>query len=332
MPARQTILGATAFVAVAALAPVFPIWLVSLATVALANALVVLGLVILWRTGLVPFGQALYYAVGAYTVALLGRYTGLHDVLAMIVVAAVLAGVTAYLTGFLLARYREIFFAMLSLAMSMILYGVLVKTETLGSTDGFHVEAPTYLGYAPTGRMHLFLLFWLVTAFCALAALLVSLYFRSIAGSLAVPVRDNEIRLEFLGVSVNRVIHLQLTIAGTLAGIGGALAAFAIEHVDPDMSYWTTSGGFVFVTVLAGSGTVAAAFVGSFVFELLKSIAYDVVPGTWQMFLGTALLLTLLFLPEGIGSLYGRLRGKPDAEPTAEPETKPETKPAGAAS
>jgi ABC-type branched-subunit amino acid transport system permease subunit len=319
MMARSTLIGALAFVVVAALAFVMPTWLVSLSTVAFANALVVLGLIVLWRTGLVPFGQALYYAIGAYTVALLGRYSAVHDVLLMVIAAAVLAGVTAYLTGFLLARYREIFFAMLSLAMSMILYGVLVKTETLGSTDGFHVELPTYLGYRPQGHMHLLVLFWLVLAVCALAALAVTLYFRSIAGSLAVPVRDNEIRLEFLGVSVNRVIHLKLVIAGLLAGIGGALAAFAIEHVDPDMSYWTTSGGFVFVTVLAGSGSVAAAFVGSFVFELLKSIAHDYLPGTWQMFLGTALLLTILFLPEGIGSLIGRLqrRSKPNPAPAA---------------
>ena len=308
MAPRSTGIGTLAFLLVAAMAPALPAWLVSLATVAFANGLVVLGLIILWRAGLVPFGQALYYCVGAYTVALIGRYSGIEDVLIMIAAGAVLSGLTAFLAGFLLARYREIFFAMLSLAMSMILYGVLVKTATLGSTDGFHVEAPTYFGYAPRGEMHLLLLFWLVLAFAAASALLVSLYFRSVAGSLAVPVRDNEIRLEFLGVSVNRLIHLKLVIAGTLAGVGGALAAFAVEHVDPNMSYWTTSGGFVFVTVLAGSGSVGAAFVGSFVFELLKSIAYDLLPGTWQMFLGAALLLTILFLPEGIGSLFRRLK------------------------
>ena len=55
------------------------------------------------------------------------------------------------------------------------------------------------------------------------------------------------------------------------------------------------------------SGSVAATFVGSFAFELLKSIAYDILPGTWQIFLGTVLLITILFLPEGIGSLFGRL-------------------------
>ena len=61
---------------VAAIAPSLPAWLVSLATIAFANALVVLGLIILWRAGLVPFGQALFYAIGAYAVALLGRYAG----------------------------------------------------------------------------------------------------------------------------------------------------------------------------------------------------------------------------------------------------------------
>jgi branched-chain amino acid transport system permease protein len=78
------------------------------------------------------------------------------------------------------------------------------------------------------------------------------------------------------------------------------------------MAYWTTSGGFVFVTILAGVGSVAAAFVGSLVFELLRSIAIDLLPGFWQLTLGSALLLTILFLPEGLGSLFYRLRRAPE--------------------
>jgi branched-chain amino acid transport system permease protein len=323
MTSRSTIIGALGFLGAAGLTPVLPVWIVSLAIVALANALVILGLMILWRAGLVPFGQALFYAIGGYAVALITHYTSLREVLLLLALAALLSGLAAFITGFLLARYREIFFAMLSLAMSMILYGVLVKTGTLGSTDGFHVEQPTYLGYAPQNTMRLLLMFWLVLACCALAALLVSLYLRSVAGALAVPVRDSEIRLEFLGVSVNRLIHLNLVIAGTLAGIGGALAAFAIEHVDPDMAYWTTSGGFVFVTILAGSRFVAAAFLGSLLFELLRSIAYDIFPGTWQMFLGSTLLLIILFLPEGVGSLFQRVRRSPMPAGARDCMTKP---------
>lgn len=308
---RDSLFGALAFLVLAVIAPFLPPWLISLATIALANGLVVLGLVILWRAGLVPFGQALYYAAGAYAVALLGRYTGLTDAILMVLIGGVAAGIIAFLVGFLLARYREIFFAMLSLAMSMILYGVLVKTETLGSTDGFHVASPSFLGYAPRGAGLGLALYWLALVCAALAALAVGAYFRSVAGVLAVPVRDNEIRVEFLGLSVTRLIHLKLVISGILGGIGGAVAAMTIAHVDPNMAYWTTSGGFVFVTILAGAGSVAAAFVGSFVFEMVRSIAVTVMPGTWQLILGSALLLTILFLPEGLGSIVSRLRRRP---------------------
>ena len=311
MRSRRTFVGALAFVVLAVAGAFAPAWITSLATVAFANGLVVLGLVILWRAGLVPFGQALFYAVGAYTVALIGRYTGLRDVFVLVVAGAIAAGLVAFLVGFLLARYRDIFFAMLSLAMSMILYGVLVKTESLGSTDGFNVASGTYLGYAPHGTAHDLALYWLVLAVCALAALVVAIYFESIAGVLAAPVRDNEIRIEFLGLSVNRLVHLKLVIAGVLAGLGGALSALVVEHVDPNMAYWTTSGGFVFVTILAGAGSVAAAFVGSVVFEFVRSIAVDVFPDAWQITLGTVLLLTILFLPEGLGSLFTRFSRKP---------------------
>jgi ABC-type branched-subunit amino acid transport system permease subunit len=308
MWSRANLVGALAFLALAIAAPALPAWLVSLATIAFSNAFVVLGLVILWRAGLVPFGQALFYATGAYSVALIGRYTGLRDAFLMLTAAAASAGIVAFLVGYLLARYRDIFFAMLSLAMSMILYGVLVKTQTLGSTDGFHVQTPTFLGVAPRGGTLNLAVFWLVLGLSAAAALLISLYFRSIAGVLAAPVRDNEIRVEFLGISVTRLIHLKLVISGILAGIGGALAAFAVGHVDPNMAYWTTSGGFVFVTILSGTTSIAATFVGSFMFELVRSIAVDILPGTWQFVLGSVLLLTILFLPEGLGSVFSRFR------------------------
>jgi branched-chain amino acid transport system permease protein len=74
------------------------------------------------------------------------------------------------------------------------------------------------------------------------------------------------------------------------------------------MAYWTTSGGFVFVTILAGVASVAAAFIGSLGLELVRSFAVDVLPGTWQMLLGSVLLVTILLLPDGLGSIFLRLR------------------------
>ncbi len=169
--------------------------------------------------------------------------------------------------------------------------------------------------FAPQGDALTDALYWLVLGICAVAALAVGAYFRTIAGALAVPIRDNEIRVEFLGISVNRLIHVKLVIAGALAGLGGALAALSIGHVDPDMSYWTTSGGFVFVTILAGAGSVAAAFVGSLAFELTRSFAVELLPDFWQIILGSALLLTILFLPDGLGSLRLRRFRKSAAAP-----------------
>jgi ABC-type branched-subunit amino acid transport system permease subunit len=314
MIARARLVGSLMFLLAAAAAPVLPDWMVSLATIALANALVVLGLIVLWRVGLVSFGQALYYCIGAYVVALTARWTGFTDAFALVILGGIGAGLVAIVIGFLLARYREIFFAMLSLALSMILYGVLVKTESLGSTDGFSVATPTFFGYAPHRDALGLSLYWLTLAVDAVAAAAVAGYFRSISGALAAPIRDNEIRVEFLGVSVNRIIHTKVAIAGTLAGLGGALAAMSIGHVDPNMAYWTTSGGFVFVTILAGASSVAAAFVGSLAFEIVRSFAFDVMPQLWQMTLGSVLLLTILFLPDGLGSLVVRRRRKREAK------------------
>src|SRR5262245_65256029 len=108
MASRANLVGALAFILLAVAVPALPGWFLSLATIAFANALVVLGLIILWRTGLVPFGQALYYCTGAYTVALLARWFGLSDAFVLVIAAGLMAGLVAFLIGFLLARYREI--------------------------------------------------------------------------------------------------------------------------------------------------------------------------------------------------------------------------------
>src|ERR1700739_384014 len=181
MAQRGRIAAGSALLVAGAAALVLPDWIISLATIAFANGLVVLGLIVLWRAGLVSFGQALYYCIGAYAVALIGRATGVTDALILILIGGVAAGVVGFVVGFLLARYREIFFAMLSLALSMILYGSLVKTEALGSTDGFGVPPSTFWGYAPHGAAQGLALFWLVLGVGSMAAVLVGRYLRSVA-------------------------------------------------------------------------------------------------------------------------------------------------------
>src|ERR1700719_1690423 len=149
MTQHGRIAAGSALLVAAAAAFVLPDWIISLATIAFANGLVVLGLIVMWRAGLVSFRQALFYCIRASALRPLRRSARMTDAFALVLIGGASAGLVSFVVGFLLARYREIFFAMLSLALSMILYGVLVKAESLGSTDGFSVAAPTFFGYAP---------------------------------------------------------------------------------------------------------------------------------------------------------------------------------------
>jgi len=304
--ATQAILLTFAGLAVAAL--LVPGWMVYLLTVILARALVVLGLIVLWRTGLMSFGQALYFGLGAYAVGLSQKFLGLRDAFALVLLGLAAAVFFAVVLGFLLRQYRDIFFAMLSLAFSMILYGTLVKSETLGSTDGFAVAAPSFLMWKPTGLAGQYSLLYLTMTVVALAAYAVHRYLASPMGHLTTAIRDNEIRVEYLGFSVARAIHVKYVLAAGLSGVGGALVALAVGHIDPELTYWTTSGEFVFVTILSGSGSVLAPLLGSALFELLRTYATDYAPYSWQMVLGICLLALILFLPDGLWSLLGRRR------------------------
>ena len=111
-----------------------------------------------------------------------------------------------------------------------------------------------------------------------------------------------------MGASVRYAIHVNYVIAATLAGAGGALAATTVGHIDPEMAYWTTSGEFVFIAILAGTGSVVAPFLGALIFGAIHTVAYDLSPNTWQLSMGAALLLVIVFLPDGLWSLFARRR------------------------
>jgi ABC-type branched-subunit amino acid transport system permease subunit len=289
---------------------IVPKWLMSLGTIALANGLVSLGILIMMRSGVVPFGQGLVFAAGGYAAALAFNKMGITDVLLLTALGGICAVLIAAPFAPLLARYRGIFFAMLTLALSMVLYGILVKTEVLGGSDGFNVTQPTLFGSkAPGGQTQLML--WCVTVVisCLLAAL-VRLYCDSRRGLLSLAVRENELRVEYLGMSVVNLVAWNYVLAAFLGGVGGALSVVALGHIDPNFSYWTTSGEFVFVAILAGYHSVIAILAGSFLLELVRSFSSAYFPNTWQMVLGIFLLLVIRFLPDGLGSLLQRLQRK----------------------
>ncbi len=298
--------------ALIAFAAWLPAWAQSLLSIALATGMVVLGLTLLMRTGLVSFGQSLYLCLGAYAAGILNSKYGVTDMIIAVGAGALVAGVVAFLLGFLMATYRHIFFATLSLAFSMILYGLLVKSADLGSTDGFNLTAPTIMGIKLEGALSQRYKLILGAVLAAIATIGLWRYLRTPLGRLAPAIRDNELRVEYMGASVRHAVHVKYTIAGLLGGIGGALAALAVGHIDPDsMAYWTVSGELVFIAVLSGSASVIAPFLAAAVFETLRMLAHDYSPNTWQLSLGAAMLLLILFLPGGLASVLVRRSREP---------------------
>ena len=127
--------------------------------------------------------------------------------------------------------------------------------------------------------------------------------------------RENNLRVEYLCTSANRIVTINFIIAATFAGASGALALMAQRHIDPEFAYWTTSGEFVFIAVLAGTQSVAAVFISALVLELVRSFSNLYLPNTWQLVLGIFLLAVILFLPRGIGSLWNRKKRTTEAPP-----------------
>jgi ABC-type branched-subunit amino acid transport system permease subunit len=288
-----------------------PQWAMFIVTVAIARGLVALGLLLLLRAGLVSFGQALYYCLGAYSAGALGRFLDVSDILAEMLAGGAAAALVAAALGFLLARYRGIFFGLLSLALSMILYGLLVKNEALGSTDGFNILPTTLFGIRPSADWLRYAVMACAALVAFVAALAVHRYLETPLGRLAPAIKDNEIRVEYMGASARHAVHVKYVIAAALAGVGGALAATTVGHIDPEMAYWTTSGEFIFIAILAGTRSVLAPFAAALLYGAIHTTAFDLSPNTWQMSLGIALLLLIVFLPEGLWSLAAKLGRRP---------------------
>jgi ABC-type branched-subunit amino acid transport system permease subunit len=279
---------------------IIPSWIRYISQIAIAAALASVGVMILLRAGLLSFGQGLFYFLGAYSVAFLNRYFGLTDAVVTVLLGAACAGAVAVVLGFFIARYRGIFFSMLTLAISMVVYGIATKMSLFGGSDGLNIGTMSFFGHRPRGpdlqTVSFLLCVWTWTVFGIGAHFLL----RSRLGKVIEAIEDNEIRLEYLGQSVRDSVHVAYAVAGALAGAGGALAGISARHVDPSFAYWTTAGDFIFVVLLSGQASVLSPFAGSLVLEILRTFASALFPDQWQLALGTVMLVIVLFLPGGL--------------------------------
>ena len=281
-------------------------WLKTPVLLALANGLAVTGVIVLIRAGQVSFGHAMFACLAGYGVAFVGRAYHL-DALLLIALGTVAAALAGALIGVFMVRYRGIFFGMLNLAFSMVLFSVLGKFGAFtGGTDGLRFDRPSF------GFVHLeregfetaLLLLALVLA--VLAGALVQRYFGSVNGQALAAIKTNETRLEYLGLSAKRVFWGGYVLSATLCGLGGSLFALTQGLVTPEMGYWVRSGEIVFIAILGGSGHALGAFIGAFVFEFMKLYAAALLTGAWQMVLGLVLIVMVFVAPRGLFGLFER--------------------------
>lgn len=306
-------------VAVLLVLPLFAGPLLTLSTVVLAKVLAVLGVFLLLQAGQVSFGHGMFFAVGAYSVAYIGGAWRDADLILLTLAAIGLSGLGGLLVGLFVARYRYIFFGMLNLAFSMVLFAVLEKFFHLtGGTDGMRIRRPILLGFEfGRGEFDL-VLYYFVLALALGSAILVWQYLRSPIGQALKALKSNETRLEYIGLSARNTILAAYVFSAILCGLGGLSLGIVQGLATPDYTFWTRSSEFIFIAVLGGTGHVVGAFAGALVYEAVRFYAAALLEDSWQLILGIVLIAVILGAPGGIIDLprrFGLRRDRAAAEP-----------------
>jgi branched-chain amino acid transport system permease protein len=271
---------------------------------------------LLGYTGLLSFGHSAYFGTGAYAVAFVVKYLHVQSMEAFILSGILASALVAAIFGFMCVRYTRIFFGILTLALSQVLWSLAFKFFWVtGGTDGLRVPTPTLLGGAVSmavggaadklGFLSRRYYYYVLVVFCLCVGVM-WLIVHSPFGKALQAIRDNETRAEFVGVQVWHYRWVAFLISGVFTGLAGALWVPLNGLTTPDILVWTFSGKIVFFTVLGGFQTFVGPIVGAVVYNYLETFAvgYTVY---WQMFLGVVLVVLVLALPGGIVGTAKRL-------------------------
>ena len=278
-----------------------------LLTYGLIMAIAALGFnLLLGYTGLLSFGHSAYFGLGAYTVAFLLKWFGIRSMELYILLGLPVAAIVSALFGFVCVRHTRIFFGILTLALSQVLYSLALKFFWVsGGTDGLRVEQPTLLAgaidFAGAGGFSRFIVsyYYYVLGVFVLSTAIIWVIVHSPFGKALQAIRDNETRARFLGLRVRQLRGAAFLLSGTFTGLAGILWAPLNGLTTPDVLYWPFSGEIVFMTLLGGFRNFFGPIVGGIAFTFIKTYA---VASTeyWQLLLGTVLVVLVLLLPTGL--------------------------------
>ncbi len=260
---------------------------------------------LLGYTGLLSFGQAGFYACGAYGCAKV--LIVMPSLLPGIICGVLLAGIIALILGFLCIRHTRIYFAMLTLCFGMMIYSLAWKWRSItGGDDGLVgvPRAPLEIpGIFRIDMSSLESYYYFVLIVCLLAIGLLYRIIKSPFGLILQGIRDSESRVSFAGVSVKNYRLIAFTIAGLYAGLAGALLPPLENTVTPPLAHWTHSAEPVLATLLGGIHTFSGPVVGAFLFYVIKDIIVRFTE-YWLICLGIIVLALVMGLPGGVVSIF----------------------------
>lgn len=253
--------------------------------------------------GMISFGHAAYVGVGAYTVGIL-MVNGIASAWLAWPMAFVMGGVFACLIGAICLYTRGVYFIMITLAFAQMMFYLMVSLKDFGGEDGLSLPTRSELGMgidlSEDTHFYYLVLLVFVVVFVVLARLLNARFGHALQG-----IRENEERMQALGYPVYRYKLIAFSLAGAVAGLGGALLANQASFVSPALMQWTQSGVLLIMVILGGVGYLYGGLVGAVAFLLIEEL---LVPYTiyWQFYVGAILLLVVLLAPNGILSLWRR--------------------------
>ena len=314
---RRHAAAAALVLALLALVPLFAgTYQTQLLTYGLTLAIAALGFnLLLGYTGLLSFGHSAYLGAGAYAVALMMRYLGVSSMELFILGGMAFSALLAALFGIVCVRHTRIFFAILTLALSQVLWTLAYKFFWItGGTDGLRVPFSqltllgglvSFPGADAFPRFITSYYYYVLALFCACTAVM-WLIVHSPFGKTLQAIRDNETRARFLGVRIWRYRWLAFLVSGTFTGLAGILWVPLNGLVTPDVLYWPQSGKIVFFAVLGGFRNFTGPIFGAVVFNYLEVYAVALTE-YWQLALGVILIVLVTFLPAGIVGTAARL-------------------------
>ena len=258
-------------------------------------------------TGLVSFGHAAFYGLGAYATAI-AMTGGVTSLWACIGFAIVVVGVYAVIVAYFATARRGIYFALLTLIFAEVVYTFFRYTQTFGGSDGIQglPDAQLFPGVPIETALQKY---YLVLVYLAIAYVVCRVLVRSHFGRVLVAIRENEDRARFLGYDVQRYKMAVCVISALLTGIGGAIYPMRSAFATPDLMLWTESGEFIISVMIGGIGTLVGPIIGGAFFTILRDKVSSVV--SWYFIvIGVVLIVIVLFMPRGLLGLRGLVSGR----------------------